>query len=193
METDCLHEKLQRYIPASRDQVEYLLSLMSPLELKKKDYLLRSGSRCDYFCLVEEGVMMNYYTDEQGHDHVLQFAIPMWWTADLDSLVNRSISSYSIQALTDSKVLCISRESLNLLYKEQPIFERYFRIIFQNALMAHQRRIIQNIAYSAEERYQKFLKDYPDWEQMIPQKYIASYLGMSAEFLSKVRKAYWRK
>ena len=189
MNAEFLTDKLQRYIPVRQDQVEFMLSLMNPIELNRKEFLLMAGNRCDYFSLVEQGVMMNYFSDENGEDHVLQFAVPMWWTADLYSLVHGSISSYSIQALTPARLLRISRADLELLYDEQPLFERYFRIIFQNALMAHQRRIIQGIAYSAEERYLKFQEDYPEWEQLIPQKYIASYLGMSAEFLSKVKKA----
>lgn len=189
MDPDRLKSNLKNYIPVSDEQVQFLLGLMDEVSIKKRDYLLRSGSLCHYFCLVDEGVLMNYYTDENGVDHVLQFAAPMWWTADLYSLTHGTVSSYSIRAVTDSKLLRISRSGLEELYDAQPIFERYFRIIFQNALMAHQRRIIQNIAYTAEERYLNFIDDYPDLEQIIPQKYIASYLGISAEFLSKIRKS----
>ncbi|MEZ4828578.1 MAG: Crp/Fnr family transcriptional regulator [Bacteroidia bacterium] len=188
MNVPTLIENLRRYIQLEDREAEIFLSLTKTKTIPKKKFLLLSGEVCEYFSLVADGCLMNYFTDENGFEHVLQFATPMWWTADLYSLVSRSPAIYSIKALTDARVLQISIEGLEQLYRDVPKFERYFRIIFQNALVAHQRRIMQNHAFSAEDRYQQFLKSYPTLEQIVPQKYIASYLGITPEFLSKIRR-----
>lgn len=136
---------------------------------------------------------MNSFADENGFEHVLQFASPMWWTADLNSLLNELPSNYSIRALMPSVVLQISKSGLEDLYQKVPETERYFRIIFQNALIAHQQRIMRDHAYDAESRYQLFREKYPDLENLVPLKYIASYLGITPEFLSKIRRRLSRK
>lgn len=188
MDSKTIQSKLSRYIQLDDGEAEFFLSLLKPAHIKKRKFLLLSGDVCPYFSLVTRGCLMNYYTDDNGFEHVLQFATHMWWTADLESLIKGTPALYSIQALADTDVLMLSRANLDRLYLEAPKFERYFRIIFQNALMAHQQRIIQNIAFPAEERYVQFREKYPHLEQMVPQKYIASYLGVTPEFLSKVRR-----
>jgi CRP-like cAMP-binding protein len=183
-----LQAKLQRYIRLTDEEAQIFRKLLTPTKIKNREYLLVSGDVCRTFSLVTEGCLVNYYEDDNGFEHVLQFATPMWWTADLHSLMHGGPTAYSIKALTATKVLQITREGLEQLYREVPSFERYFRIIFQNALIAHQRRIIQNIAFPAEQRYLEFRDRYPEVEQLVPQKYIASYLGITPEFLSKIRK-----
>lgn len=193
MDAPTIRQKLSRYIDLEESEAELFLSLLKPGHVKKRKFLLLSGDVCPYFTLVTDGCLMNYYTDDNGFEHVLQFATHMWWTADLESLMKGTPALFSIQALADTSVLMLSRANLERLYDESPKFERYFRIIFQNALMAHQQRIIQNIAFPAEERYLQFRDKYGYLEQVVPQKYIASYLGVTPEFLSKVRKRLARK
>lgn len=193
MDAPTIRQKLSRYISLEEGEAEFFLSLLKPAHVKKRKFLLLSGDACPYFTLVTGGCLMNYYTDDNGFEHVLQFATHMWWTADLESLMKGTPALFSIQALADTEVLMLSRTNLERLYGESPKFERYFRIIFQNALMAHQQRIIQNIAFPAEERYLQFREKYGYLEQVVPQKYIASYLGVTPEFLSKVRKRLARK
>lgn len=188
MDAETLRNNLLRYIQVSEEEVEYFFSLVEPVTVRKRKMLLRNGSVCRKFNLVTDGCLMNYFTDENGFHHVLQFATRMWWTGDLYSLVHQTPAIYSIRAVTDARVLQISVENLDNLYREVPKFERYFRIIFQNALIAHQQRLMANIAFSAEDRYKQFLSLYPTLEQIVPQKYIASYLGITPEFLSKLRK-----
>lgn len=183
-----LKDRLSRYIQLDDEEARFFHSLLKPVRIRNRRLLLVSGDYSRAFSLVTEGCLVNYHEDENGFEHVLQFATPMWWTADLHSLIRGTPSTYTIKALMDTEVLQISKANLDRLYREVPKFERYFRIIFQNALIAHQRRIIQNIAFPAEERYRQFRATYPDLEQLVPQKYIASYLGITPEFLSKIRR-----
>ncbi|MEX2395752.1 MAG: Crp/Fnr family transcriptional regulator, partial [Balneolales bacterium] len=111
-----------------------------------------------------------------------------WWTADLDSLFRGIPAEYNIRAMGDSTVYQLSKDVWMKLNNELPQFERYFRIIFQNALVAHQKRIIQNISDTADQRYLKFQKAYPEVIRSVPLKYVASYLGITPEFLSKIRR-----
>jgi CRP-like cAMP-binding protein len=136
---------------------------------------------------------MFYHTDASGTDHVIQFPTAGWWTGDLQSLNHGTPSMFSIKALVDSEIFVITRADLDRLLVQVPALEKYFRIIFQNALVSHQHRIIQNFSQTAEERYLWFQKKYPTLEQFVPLKYIASYLGITPEFLSKVRRNLMRK
>ncbi|MCB0661868.1 MAG: Crp/Fnr family transcriptional regulator, partial [Saprospiraceae bacterium] len=151
-----LQSKVRRYITLTDEEAVTFWSFFKKQNLKNKELLLKVGAVCEYFALVTDGCLMNYYVDENGFEHVLQFATPMWWTADLNSLINGVPSNYSIRALTASKVLLLSKSDLDELYRKVPATERYFRIIFQNSLIAHQQRIMRNHAYNAEERYRQF-------------------------------------
>lgn len=131
---------------------------------------------------------MTFYTDKEGVDHVIQFATAGWWTGDLHSFTKQIPSIYTTKALADSEVLLLPKNSMDQLLEKHPRFERYFRIIFQNSLVTHQHRIIQSFADTAEERYLSFREKYPSLEQYVPLKYIASYLGITPEFLSKIRR-----
>jgi CRP-like cAMP-binding protein len=111
-----------------------------------------------------------------------------WWTGDLHSFTEQVPSIYSTRALADSEVLYLPKADMDRLLAEVPKFERFFRILFQNSLVTHQQRIIQNFSANAEERYENFRKKYPSLEQYVPLKYIASYLGFTPEFLSKIRR-----
>lgn len=188
MDVATIQSNFSRYIQLEEGEAALFLSLLEPVRIRRRKFLLLDGAVCRHFSLVTDGCLMNYYTDQNGFAHVLQFATRMWWTADLQSLMQGTPASFSIQALVDSEALMLPRARMEQLFIDIPKFERYFRIIFQNALMTHQQRIIQNIAFPAEERYLRFREKYPHLENLVPQKYIASYLGMTPEFLSKVRR-----
>ena len=179
---------LSRYISVDMEETERFLSYLKKKKIKNRAFLLKSGDVCGNFSLVETGCMMNYYKDQNETIHVLQFATKMWWTADLNSYINQTQSEYFLRATTDTIVHQLSRENLDKLLEDMPVFERYFRIIFQNSLIAHQKRIIENISETAECRYMLFREKYPQVEQLVSQKYIASYLGITPEFLSKIRR-----
>lgn len=172
------------------DDVEkaVLLSSLEFRSLKAGEYMEKAGEQSRYFVFVSMGCLMAYYTDEEGVDRVMQFATSSWWTGDLCSFSKSTPSVFSTRALTDSEVLLITREGLDALLEKVPRLEKYFRILFQNSLIAHQQRILQTISFTAEERYESFRERFPTLEQFVPQKYIASYLGVTPEFLSKIRR-----
>jgi CRP-like cAMP-binding protein len=165
-----------------------LLSLLESKSLKSGEAVERAGEISQHFIFVSMGCLMVYYTDNDGVERVLQFATSSWWTGDLHSFTKHTPSIYSSRALIDSEIMMLTPKGLETLLERVPKFEKYFRILFQNSLVAHQQRIMQTISFTAEERYESFRERYPTLEQFVPQKYIASYLGVTPEFLSKIRR-----
>jgi CRP-like cAMP-binding protein len=132
--------------------------------------------------------LRTYTIDENGFEHILMFAIEDWWTGDLYSFPTRKPSNHFIDALEDTEILQISKPNLDKLFEQVPKFERFYRILFQNALIAQHERINQNLSFTAEQRYLHFIKKYPEVEQRISQKHVATFLGITPEFLSMLRK-----
>lgn len=156
--------------------------------LQKNEHLIRAGDQNAYFVLIQSGSLMTYFKDQGDHIHAIQFGQEMWWTGDLDAIFNSRPSSYAIKALVPSEVYLLSKEDFEDLNQKHPSFESYFRGLFQNALISHQKRIIRNISFTAEEKYLEFVKLHPRLELIVPQKYIASYMGITPEFLSKLKR-----
>lgn len=177
-----------RHIDLSDSEVAYFSGLLVPGSVKQGEFIENSGKVTPHFIHVVSGCLMTYFPDKDGHDHVIQFATAGWWTGDLHSFTQQVPSIYSTRALADSEVVYLPKTDMDQLLEKVPKFERFFRIIFQNSLVTHQQRIIQNFSASAEERYEFFLQKYPSLEQYVPLKYIASYLGITPEFLSKIRR-----
>jgi CRP-like cAMP-binding protein len=137
---------------------------------------------------VEKGLLRSYTVDDKGSEHILQFASEGWWVADLSSYLSEEPSFLNIEALEDAELLMISKADWEAAMKKIPALEHYFRIILQNHLIATQKRLLQSLAETAEEKYNRFLKTYPECVQRMPQHMIASYLGVTRETLSRVRK-----
>jgi CRP-like cAMP-binding protein len=157
-------------------------------KLRKRQYLLQEGDVCIYQAFVEKGMLRSYTIDEKGAEHILQFAPEGWWAADLSSYITGEPSRFTIEALEDSELLLLSKPSWDHLMQAIPKFEHYFRIIIQNHLIATQKRLMQSLSETAEEKYLKFTKTYPECVQRVPQHMIASYLGITRETLSRLRK-----
>ncbi len=178
---------VDQHISLPQEHRELLASLLRPKTILKRQFLLSEGDVCRYESFVAEGCLRTLYIDEKGIEHTLHFAVEGWWISDLESFLKQTSSRFHIEALEKSIVLQIDLSSLEFLYKKAPLFERYFRILHQNAFIAQSNRILQNISLSGKERYNIFLQTYPQWHQRIPQKYIASYLGITPVFLSQIR------
>jgi len=179
---------IEKHITLDDVERAILLSLLESRSLKSGDFMEKAGEPSQHFIFVSMGCLMAYSTDENGVEHVLQFATASWWTGDLHSFQTNAASAYSSRAIVDSEVLLLTVKGLNDLLERVPKFEKYFRILFQNSLIAHGRRILETISFTAEQRYESFRQRYPTLEQFVPQKYIASYLGVTPEFLSKIRR-----
>jgi CRP-like cAMP-binding protein len=184
---------IQKHIQLNQTEQGIFLSLLESKNVKGGEFVEKAGDPSQYFIFVNTGCLMAYYTDEEGVERVIQFATSSWWTGDLHSFTKAVPSSYSTRALADSEVLLITKPNLDKLLEQVPLLEKYFRILFQNSLVAHQYRIVQTLSATAEERYEAFRERYPSLEQYVPQKYIASYLGVTPEFLSKIRKRLTKK
>lgn len=188
MTTTKILESVNKHITLTEEEASYFSSLFLPLKVKQNEMPEKIGEPTRYFIHVNSGCLMSYFTDPEGNDHVMQFATAGWWTGDLPSFTQQIPSIHATRALTDSEILLLPKPSMDQLLEKYPKFERYFRILFQNSLINHQSRIIQNLSAKAEDRYLTFQKKYPSLEQYVPLKYIASYLGITPEFLSKIRR-----
>lgn len=179
---------ITRHVTLTRAEEDFFISILLPVKLKQGEFVEKAGEVTYNFIHVNAGCLMTYFTDKEGNDQVIQFATSGWWTGDLHSLTTQQPSIYTTRALADSEILLLPNVRMEELLERYPVFERYFRIMFQNSLVTHQNRIIEAFAFTAEDRYTNFQKKYPQLEQFVPLKYIASYLGMTPEFLSKIRR-----
>lgn len=184
---ESLEQKINETITITDKEFEYAKTLFIPKKLRKKRFVLQEGDVCVYTTFVEKGLLRSFTIDDKGNEHILQFGLQGWWVADLYSFLTGEASEYNIEALEDSELLLITKPSWDLLLKEVPAFERYFRILIQNNLIATQRRLMGTMSTTAEERYNKLLQDFPDISQRVPQHMIASYIGVTRETLSRLR------
>ncbi|WP_239530659.1 Crp/Fnr family transcriptional regulator [Muriicola jejuensis] len=156
--------------------------------VRRRQYLLQEGDVCTHNTFVVEGCFRMFLVDEKGKEHNLQFAVENWWIGDIGSFHSEEPSRLYIEALEHSVVIQIKKEDQLRLFVDFPKFNRIFRVFTENALVSAQRRILQNISSTAEERYLDFLKRHPDFFNRISNVQIASYLGVTPEFLSTIRK-----
>lgn len=182
-----LTNNIREHISITETDLDFCKTLFLPKKLRKKQYLLQEGDVCKYIVFVERGLLRSYTIDNKGSEHILQFAMEGWWSADLYSFLTNEVSSYHIEALEDCELLMITKNSWDLLLERVPALERYFRILLQNNLIATQRRLMGELSETAEEKYLKMLNAYPDIMQRVPQHMIASYLGITRETLSRIR------
>jgi CRP-like cAMP-binding protein len=171
----------------NEDEKELVKSIFQPRLYKKRQFLLQEGDVSSVFNFVVSGCLRMYKTDEAGTTHIIQFAIENWWIADLGSFYSMKPSELNIEAIEDTTVLQIKRDALLDLYANAPKFDRIFRVLVENSLIGMQERLLQNISSNARVRYESFLKKHQKLANRIPNTYIASYLGITPEFLSKIR------
>jgi len=188
MSFDLLISSISRHISLTAEEVEFFTSLLKSKFLANGEFLLREGDVCKYESFVIKGCLKTYYLDEDGLEHIIDFSIEEWWADDLYSLLTQTASKSNIKAIEDTDILQIGKTDLELLYQKIPKFERFFRILFQNAYITQREQINQALSASAEERYLLFLKKKPYAEKRFSQKDIASYLGVTPQFLSTLKK-----
>lgn len=185
---ELLFQKLAEKIQLTEEELELCKTFFTPKKLRKKQYLLQEGDACKYIAFVEKGMLRSYTVDEKGHDHILQFAFEGWWISDQYSFFTGEPSIYNIDALEDSELLLLTRQAEEQLLSRIPAFERYFRILIQNSLIAMQRRMVGSMSKTAEERYGELVSSCPTIPKRVPQHMMASFLGITPETLSRIRK-----
>jgi CRP/FNR family transcriptional regulator len=189
MKENALIKNISKYVTLTSEEVLNFESFWTEKTLEKGEYLLRNGDVCRYDNYIVSGLLKAFYINaENGNEEILYFSIDDWWATDLDSFSRQKASIYNIQALEKTTLLQINYHSFQKLLLEIPQLERYFRLILEGYLVALQKRIIYNNIYDAEHRYFDFLETYPSIASKVPQYLIASYLGISAEFISRLRK-----
>ena len=175
------------YLPLDNKEIEALTSRLTERKIKRKQYILQEGDTCKHFTYVTEGCFKMYGVDNSGTEHNLVFAAENDWISDIDSLHKEKPSKLFIEAIEPSVILQISKGDLWYLYTHFPKFDRNFRVIIEDKYIELQNRLLQTFSVTAHERYESFLKQYPNLSNRLPNTQIASYLGITPEFLSKLR------
>jgi CRP-like cAMP-binding protein len=181
-------KKFNETVSISPEEQDAIKTYLTPKKLRKKQYLLQEGDVCRYVAFVEKGAMKAFSTDEQGTEHIVQFAIEGWIISDLYSFITNEPATYNIDALEDSELVLISKSAHDDLLAKVPKYETYIRLQVTGAYLALQRRLTSIVSSTLEERYKHFISRYPEIVQRVPQHMIASYMGLTPETLSRVRK-----
>ena len=178
---------ITRFIDLSPQEVTLITDKVVVRKYLKGQFMVQQGDVCKFESFILSGSAKTFFTTPEGNEHIVMLAIENWWSADLGSFITREPADYHVQCLEDTTVAQFSYQILEELYEEIPQFERFFRIILQNAFVESQKRIVRNLSMPAKERYVIFRQQYPEIEQRVPQYLIASYLGITKQFLSKIR------
>lgn len=185
---DLLLRHITRQVSLSAPEQDAVRTRFQARNLKKKEFLLQAGDVCRTEHFVVQGCLRAYAIDTEGKEHIIQFAVEEWWIGDMRSFVREVPAEFFIEAMENCALLVIDKPGLEQLFREAPAFERFYRIIVQNAFIALQQRVLAKLSQTAEERYLEFIGRYPNIEQRVPQHQIAAYLGMTPEFLSRIRR-----
>jgi CRP-like cAMP-binding protein len=183
-----LHTHIERRIHLSQKERALLDQCFTPKKIRKHKFLLQEGDVCRHIAFVNSGCLRAYTVDHRGEEHIIQFAIEDWWISDLNSFLTGSAATYNIDAVQDSEVLLLERASRKTLLESVPKMERFFRLLQEANYVSSHQRINDSLSASAEERYLAFIKTYPLLVEQIPQSQIASYLGITPQSLSRIRK-----
>jgi len=188
-----LIDNIIKHVALTPQEQELFLSKTETHQYKAKTILLNAGEICKNSYFVNSGVLRSFNINDNIVEHVMSFACQGWWISDMYSLISQKPGNLFIEVIEDAEVVLLSKENQEQLYHDIPKLERFFRILTENALVANQQRIMDNLSLSAEERFEKFSKKYPSLIQQVPQKQIASFIGVTPEFFSKMKSKMLRK
>jgi CRP-like cAMP-binding protein len=188
MTTKPLIDYFNNFLPLDEGEASVVEEFFKERRVKRRQFILQEGDVCRHNTYVVEGCFRMYLVDDKGKEHNLQFAIENWWIGDIGSFHSEEPSKLYVEAIENSTILQIGKEDQLKLFVDYPKFNRIFRVLAENAMVSAQRRILQDIGSTAEERYLDFVKRYPQFFNRISNVQIASYLGVTPEFLSTIRK-----
>jgi CRP-like cAMP-binding protein len=190
MENSEIFKNVQKHISLNDFEKKQFLNSVIPRNAQKKTLILEQGRMCKKIFFVESGSLRAFNLNSDGKESTIMFAVQGWWITDMNCFINQSPAVLSIEALETSELMELDFCLLEELYQKIPKFERFFRILFQNAYIREQLRALQNISMTTAERYWQFISNYPAIVEKVTQKQIASYLGVTPEFLSSEKKKY---
>ena len=179
---------LERNIHLTSEEIKILQSKFTHKHFRKHQYILQQGELSHFENFIVNGLTRTYEVDEKGQEHILQFGMEDWWIGDMYSFLSGKPSAFNIDCLEDTEVLRITKPNLELLYSEVPKMNQYFRLLLEKALIATNQRIIASLRKTAAERYLEFLEKYPRIDQRVSNHQIASFLGITPQSLSRVRR-----
>ena len=187
MKKQPLLDYINKHIDLTVEEEAFLTSKVTYRKYLKGQYIVQQGDVCKYECFVVSGCTKTFFVDEQGQEHIVMFAIEDWWASDMGSYITQTPADFNVQCIENTEFVMFSYDDIEDLYREIPKLERFFRLIIERAFVASQKRLVRNFSLSAKDRYLYFKNQYPKIEQRIPQYMIASYLGITKEFLSKIK------
>lgn len=193
MAFELILQNISKHINLTPVESAHFTSLLYTRHLRRKDLLLEDGDICKNSAFTIKGCLKGYTIDHNGDTHVLNFAPPGWWIADMYSLLSQKPGTLNIEANEETEVLLLSKTNQEQLYHDIPKFERFFRIITENSLVAYQQRLMDNLSLTAEDRFNNFCKRYPELVNNMSKKDIASYIGVTPEFFSRMQARILRK
>lgn len=182
-----LLKNIAKHVTLTPQEEERVLSLTEVQTFKAKTILLKEGEVCTQSYFITKGILRSYTIDENGVEHVVSFACPEWWIADMYSYLSQRPGQIFIEVNEDAEVMILTKENQERLYTEVPKMERFFRILIENSLIANQKRMLNNLTFTAEARYDIFTKKFHSILPYLPQKQIASYIGVTPEFFSRMK------
>lgn len=186
-------QNMEKIISLTNQEKELILSKIELKHYKAKTVILHAGEICKHSYFVKSGILRSFTINDNIVEHVLQFACEDWWIGDMYSLISQKPGNLFIEVNEEAEVALLSKEDQEELYHKIPKLERFFRILTENSLVAHQERLMDNLSLTAEERFEKFCSKYPTLIQKVPQKQIASYIGVTPEFFSKMKSRLLKK
>ncbi len=184
---------INRYVSLSSEEEENLVSIIKTSRIKKKQFIIQPGFVCHSRTYIVEGAFRVYYLDKDGKEHTVSIGVEDWFVTDFQSYIDQSPAVNFAEALEDSLIFQMRYDDIEALCKKFHNLSEYFRLTTEKAFAFSRRRVISSISNTAEERYDEYVAKYPHIVQRVPQYILASYLGMSAEFLSKIRKQKMQK
>ena len=184
---DLILANVAKHISLTDDEKGYFISFLTQTEVSKKKNILKEGQICKTINFVHSGMLRAFYVDKDGKESTIMFAVADWWITDMYCFINQLPAMLNIETINTSIILQLQKSDLEKLYSKIPKFEKFFRILMQNAYIREQLRIIESLSLSAEQRFDNFVTKYPLIASNVTQKQIASYLGITPEFLSAIR------
>jgi CRP-like cAMP-binding protein len=183
-----IRKNIEKQIVISDDEFKFFSDFLTEKKILKKEFLLKEGEVCNYTGFVTQGCLRTFTRNHEGNENVTRFAIEDYWVGDLYSYLTGDVSPYNIEATIDTKVLLIHKNDMEKVYEQVPKFERFFRIIVQRGYIALEKRFSIDLSSSALQKYENLLQKFNDIELRVSQKHIASYLGITPESLSRIKK-----
>ena len=181
-------ENIEKYVTLTEGETKKLVSIIQISKIKKRQFIDQPNYVCRYRNYVVKGAFRSYFIDNEGKEHTVQIALEDWFVSDFYSYITQTPATLFVEALEDSVILQMTYDDIERLCKEIQALSEYFRITTERAFAFSRKRALSNLSLTAEERYLEFLRRYPNMVKRVPQKIIASYLGFTPEFLSKIRK-----